>query len=80
MEAYSVQTNTSWIVWRVQSVEERMTFHKMFRYQHHTKNKKSGLRNAKCMAKVDEKIKLVTFNTKRRDKYLQREVPLSAVI
>ncbi|KAL3224387.1 hypothetical protein MRX96_049504 [Rhipicephalus microplus] len=45
-----------------------MTFHKMFRYQHHTKNKKSGLRNAKCMAKVDEKIKLVTFNTKRRDK------------
>ncbi|XP_075736461.1 uncharacterized protein LOC142776534 isoform X1 [Rhipicephalus microplus] len=45
-----------------------------------TKNKKSGPRNAKCMAKVDVKIKLATFDTKRRDKYLQREVPLSAVI
>ncbi|KAH8028364.1 hypothetical protein HPB51_016187 [Rhipicephalus microplus] len=32
------------------------------------------------MAKVDVKIKLATFDTKRRDKYLQREVPLSAVI
>lgn len=57
-----------------------MAFHKIWRCQHHTKNKKSGPRNAKCMAKVDVKIKLVTFNTKHRDKYLQREVPLSAVI
>ncbi|KAL3192941.1 hypothetical protein MRX96_058452 [Rhipicephalus microplus] len=32
------------------------------------------------MAKVDVKIKLVTINTKRRDKYLQRKAPLSAVI
>ncbi|KAL3254425.1 hypothetical protein MRX96_054176 [Rhipicephalus microplus] len=32
------------------------------------------------MAKVDVKIKLATFDTKCRDKYLQREVPLSAVI
>ncbi|KAL3240941.1 hypothetical protein MRX96_047869 [Rhipicephalus microplus] len=80
METYSVRTNTSWIVWRVQSVGERMTFHKIWRCQHDTKNKKSGPRNAKCMAKVDVKIKLVTFDTKRRDKYLQREVPLSAVI
>ncbi|XP_075738848.1 uncharacterized protein LOC119166657 isoform X1 [Rhipicephalus microplus] len=55
-----------------------MAFHKIWRCQHHTKNKKSG--NAKCMAKVDVKIKLATFDTKRRDKYLQREVPLSAVI
>ncbi|KAL3221920.1 hypothetical protein MRX96_029103 [Rhipicephalus microplus] len=80
MEVYSIRTNTSWIVWRVQSVGERMAFHKIWRCQHHTKNKKSGPRNAKCMAKVDVKIKLVTFNTKHRDKYLQREVPLSAVI
>ncbi|KAL3189140.1 hypothetical protein MRX96_003275 [Rhipicephalus microplus] len=57
-----------------------MAFHKIWRCQHHTKNKKSGPRNAKCMAKVDVKIKLATFDTKRRDKYLQREVPLSAVI
>ncbi|KAL3183303.1 hypothetical protein MRX96_000282 [Rhipicephalus microplus] len=57
-----------------------MAFHKIWRCQHHTKNKKSGPRNAKCMAKVDVKIKLVTFNTKHRDKYLQIEVPLSAVI
>ncbi|KAL3225338.1 hypothetical protein MRX96_025873 [Rhipicephalus microplus] len=57
-----------------------MAFHKIGRCQHHTKKKKSGPRNAKCMAKVDVKIKLVTFDTKRRDKYLQREVPLSAVI
>ncbi|KAH8021050.1 hypothetical protein HPB51_012334 [Rhipicephalus microplus] len=80
MEAYSVQTNTSWIVWRVQSVGERMAFHKIWHCQHHTKNKKSGPHNAKCMAKVDVKIKLVTFDTKRRDKYLLREVLLSAVI
>ncbi|KAH8027398.1 hypothetical protein HPB51_005226 [Rhipicephalus microplus] len=80
MEAYSVRTNTSGIVWRVQSVGERKAFHKIWRCQHHTKNKKSGPRNAKRMAKVDVKIKLVTFNTKHRDKYLQREVPLSAVI
>ncbi|KAH8029137.1 hypothetical protein HPB51_022953 [Rhipicephalus microplus] len=57
-----------------------MAFHKIWRCQHHTKNKKSGPRNAKCMAKVDVKLKLVTFNTKHRDKYLQREVALSAVI
>ncbi|KAL3183405.1 hypothetical protein MRX96_000363 [Rhipicephalus microplus] len=57
-----------------------MAFHKIWRCQHHTKNKKSDPRNAKCMAKVDVKIKLATFDTKRRDKYLQREVPLSAVI
>ncbi|KAL3202143.1 hypothetical protein MRX96_012115 [Rhipicephalus microplus] len=43
-----------------------MAFHKIWRCQHHTKNKKSGPRNAKCMAKVDVKIKLVTFNTKHR--------------
>ncbi|KAH8037563.1 hypothetical protein HPB51_013449 [Rhipicephalus microplus] len=57
-----------------------MAFRKTWRSQHHTKNKKSGPRNAKCMAKVDVKMKLVAFNTKRRDKYLQRKVPLSAVI
>ncbi|XP_075737178.1 uncharacterized protein LOC142776763 [Rhipicephalus microplus] len=62
------------------NVELWMAFHKIWRCQHHTKNKKSGPRNAKCMAKVDVKIKLFTFNTKHRDKYLQREVPLSAVI
>ncbi|KAL3217347.1 hypothetical protein MRX96_032495 [Rhipicephalus microplus] len=57
-----------------------MAFHKIWRCQHHTKNKKSGPRNAKCMAKVDVKIKLVTFNTNHRNKYVHREVPLSAVI
>ncbi|XP_075752371.1 uncharacterized protein LOC142818051 [Rhipicephalus microplus] len=57
-----------------------MAFHKIWHCQHHTKNKKSGPHNAKCMAKVDVKIKLVTFDTKRRDKYLLREVLLSAVI
>ncbi|KAL3208691.1 hypothetical protein MRX96_038871 [Rhipicephalus microplus] len=57
-----------------------MAFHKIWRCHHHTKNKKSGPRNAKSMAKFDVKIKLVMFDTKRRDKNLQREVPLSAVI
>ncbi|KAL1426230.1 hypothetical protein MTO96_018355 [Rhipicephalus appendiculatus] len=80
MEAYSIRTNTSWIVWRVQKAGERMAFHKIWRCQHHAKNKKGGPRNANCMAKVDVKIKLVTPNTKRNDKYLQREVPLPAVI
>ncbi|KAL3246969.1 hypothetical protein MRX96_057323 [Rhipicephalus microplus] len=80
VEAYSVRTNTSWIVCCVQSAGKRMAFHKIWRCQHHTKNKKSGPRNAKGMAKVDVKIKLATFDTKRRDKYLQREVPLSGVI
>ncbi|KAH7942640.1 hypothetical protein HPB51_028678 [Rhipicephalus microplus] len=70
MKAYSARTNTSWIVWRVQSVGERMAFHKIWRFQHHTKNKKNGPPNAKCMAKVDVKIKLATFDIKRRDKYL----------
>ncbi|KAL3247528.1 hypothetical protein MRX96_056961 [Rhipicephalus microplus] len=57
-----------------------MAFHKIWRCQHHTNNKKSGPRNTKCMAKVDVKMKLVTFNTERRDKYLQRKVTLYAVI
>ncbi|KAH8026971.1 hypothetical protein HPB51_000569 [Rhipicephalus microplus] len=70
MEAYSVRTNTSWIVWRVQSVGESLT----------PKNKKSGPRNAKCMAKVDVKIKLVSLTPNRGTSNLQREVPLSAVI
>ncbi|KAH8040161.1 hypothetical protein HPB51_009539 [Rhipicephalus microplus] len=57
-----------------------MAFNKIWRCQHHIKNKKCGPHNSECMAKFDVKIKLVTPNTKPSYKYLQRELPLPAVI
>ncbi|KAH6921933.1 hypothetical protein HPB50_006839 [Hyalomma asiaticum] len=67
LEAYSVQTNTSWIVWKFLRPEA-------------SKNKKAGPRNANCEARLDIKIKLVTYSTRKKDVYLRREVPLPAVI
>ncbi|KAH6944156.1 hypothetical protein HPB50_002087 [Hyalomma asiaticum] len=61
-------------------IVERMPFHKTWRCQHHNKNKKAGPRNANCMARLDVKIKLVTYSTIRTDKYLRRDVPLPAII
>ncbi|XP_077526050.1 uncharacterized protein LOC144137905 [Haemaphysalis longicornis] len=57
-----------------------MAFHKVWRCQHHKRNKVSEKRNAMCMARLDIKIKLVTKSTKKKDPYLRLPVPLVAVI
>lgn len=58
----------------------RMVFHKIWRCQHHSRNKTAGRHVTNCPAMVDIKIKMVTTNTRRNDVFLQRSVPLPAVV
>ncbi|KAL1480332.1 hypothetical protein MTO96_051118 [Rhipicephalus appendiculatus] len=80
LEAYSVQTNTSWIVQKVVKQGERMVFHKVWRCQHHSRNKRADRRDAGCMARLDIKIKNLTRGTKQKDASLRRDIPLVAVL
>ncbi|KAH7969419.1 hypothetical protein HPB52_017830 [Rhipicephalus sanguineus] len=80
LEAYSIHTNTSWIVQKVVKEGERMVFHKVWRCQYHSRNKKTDRRNAGCMASLDIKIKKLARGTKQNDAFLRKEVPLVAVI
>ncbi|KAM7294546.1 hypothetical protein ISCGN_024052 [Ixodes scapularis] len=57
-----------------------MVFHKVWRCQHHKRNKVSDRRNAACMARLDVKLKKLTKDTRKNDAYLRRDVPLVAVI
>ncbi|KAM7300847.1 tigger transposable element-derived protein 6-like [Ixodes scapularis] len=75
LEAYSLQTNTSWIVRKVQ--KEGTT---VWRCQHHPRNKVSERRNAARMARLDVKIKKLSKGSKQNDPYLRRDVPLATVI
>ncbi|XP_042147846.1 uncharacterized protein LOC120841334 [Ixodes scapularis] len=57
-----------------------MVFHKVWRCQHHPRNKVSERRNAVCMARLDVKIKKLSKGSKQNDPYLRRDVPLATVI
>ncbi|KAG0419677.1 hypothetical protein HPB47_003945 [Ixodes persulcatus] len=57
-----------------------MVFHKVWRCQHHPRNKVSERRNAACMARLDVKIKKLSKGSKQNDPYLRRDVPLATVI
>ncbi|XP_075559176.1 uncharacterized protein LOC142590666 isoform X3 [Dermacentor variabilis] len=80
MRNYSAKTNTSWIVDFVATKCIRMVFHKVWRCQHHHRNKMTARRTTDCPAKLDIKIKKVNPDTQRNDKYLCRSTPLPAVI
>ncbi|XP_064488325.1 uncharacterized protein LOC135400417 [Ornithodoros turicata] len=82
MKQYCSSTNTSWIVDAVRSNCERMVFHKVWRCQHHGRNKRSSSsqRVTGCTAKLDVKIKKTNRNTKGYDEFLRRDVPLPAVM
>lgn len=55
-------------------------FHKKWRCQHSSMNKTAGKHSTNCLAFVDIKIKKVTKATQRNDPFLNRPVPLTAVI
>ncbi|KAH9366838.1 hypothetical protein HPB48_022772 [Haemaphysalis longicornis] len=77
---YSEATNTSWIVdWEIPN-PTRFVFHKKWRCQHRSLNKTAGKHSTNCPAFVDIKIKKVTKATKRNDPFLNRPVPLTALI
>nr|XP_054924601.1 uncharacterized protein LOC126528195 [Dermacentor andersoni] len=80
MRNYSAETNTSWIVDCVATKCTRMVFRKVWRCQHHKRNKITARRNTDCPAKLDIKIKKVNPDTQRNYKYLCRSTPLPAVI
>ncbi|PSN34361.1 hypothetical protein C0J52_07832 [Blattella germanica] len=59
----------------------RSTFHKTWMCHLSNRNKsKDSQRSTDCKAKIDIKIKKLNRNTKRKDKYLRRDPPLSAVM
>ncbi|XP_037579451.2 uncharacterized protein LOC119462177 isoform X1 [Dermacentor silvarum] len=80
MRSYSAETNTSWIVDYVVTKCARMVFRKVWRCQHHHRNKMTARRTTDCPAKIDIKIKKVNPNTQKNDEYLRRSTPLPAVI
>ncbi|XP_054933154.1 uncharacterized protein [Dermacentor andersoni] len=80
MRNNSAETNTSWIVDFVATKCKRMVFHKVWRCQHHQRNKMTARRTTNCPAKLDIKIKKVNPDTQKNDKYLCRSTPLPAVI
>ncbi|KAM7301395.1 uncharacterized protein ISCGN_016914 [Ixodes scapularis] len=80
LESYRQATDTSWIVdWELPN-PTRVVFHKKWRCQHSNLNKTVGSRSTDCPAFVDIKIKKVTKDTKKRDPFLKRVLPLPAVI
>lgn len=59
----------------------RSVFHKMWMCHLSNRNKsKESQRSTDCKAKIDIKVKKLNRNTKRKDKYLRRDPPLSAVM
>ncbi|CAN7981597.1 unnamed protein product, partial [Ixodes pacificus] len=58
----------------------RIVFHKVWRCQHHKRNKVSDRRNAACMTRLDVKFEKLAKDTRKNDAYLRRDVPLVAVI
>ncbi|KAG0444722.1 hypothetical protein HPB47_013458 [Ixodes persulcatus] len=80
LESYRQATDTSWIVdWELPN-PTRVVFHKKWRCQHSNLNKTVGLHSTDCPAFVDIKIKKITKDTKKRDPFLKRALPLPAVI
>lgn len=80
MQKYSAQTNTSWIVQNASKKCTRMVFHKTWACQHSEINKTAAKRNQVCQAKVDIKIKKVNKDTRKKDPFLCRPVPLPAIV
>ncbi|KAH9367268.1 hypothetical protein HPB48_013609 [Haemaphysalis longicornis] len=80
VKSYSAETNTTWIVGDAKTGCSRMVFHKVWRCQHHHRNKLDTKRNTHCPAKIDIKIKKVNRNTKKNDRFLCGTDPLPAVI
>ena len=59
----------------------RSVFHKTWMCHLSNRNKsKDSQRSTDCKAKIDIKVKKLNRNTKRKDKYLRRDPPLSAII
>ncbi|XP_077561088.1 uncharacterized protein LOC144175898 isoform X2 [Haemaphysalis longicornis] len=77
---YGDESCTSWIVNFVNSMCTRMVYHKVWdcHLSHRNKTRK-GLQPS-CPARLDIKVKMVTFASRRNDRFLRQDPPLPAVI
>lgn len=61
-------------------LSNRFVFHKKWKCQMSSRNKTAGRNCTNCVAFVDIKIKRVTKATQRSDPFLNRAIPLAAVV
>lgn len=72
LEKFTIQTNSQWLVRATFPAAKRMEYRKVFICKgSHGRNNKSNGESKRCESKIDMKVKKVTRDTVKKDKYLK---------